>query len=491
MKPDFSKTNSSKITATRSKARDSLPTVVIVGRPNVGKSTLFNRLIGSKKALVFDTPGVTRDRLYGKIGGSSFDYHLIDTGGLQEKIEDVLSEHIQTQVGLALEEADLLLHVVDGRAGLSPLDQSVSRKLRRLGKRVILVVNKMDAEGILEKSPVDEFYRIYHEVLIPVSAEHGRGSQGLLEEIEKELKALGFPEKNENDEQESSDFDEASIDGEEVLEDEGPTIGRVAIMGKPNVGKSTLLNRLIGQERASTSPMAGTTTDPIEVDWQTKAGWIRLVDTAGMRRKARVDKGVEKLSVVQAIKTMEQVDLVGLVVDASEGITDQDKKLAGLIADFGKSCLIIINKWDVVDRADKEELARRNYRESVKKVLPFLPYLEVRFTSALYGKNLNGLGGQIVSLLKERKKSVQTADVNRLIKYVTSKSPPKPLGRTRMQGALRISYGTQVKKSPPTFLLFTNKPEAIPQAYRKFLMRSFREAFGFKGSPIQVVFKKK
>ncbi|PLX93347.1 MAG: ribosome biogenesis GTPase Der [Desulfuromonas sp.] len=431
--------------------------VAIVGRPNVGKSTLFNRILGQRKALVEDFPGVTRDRHYAEVTRYATPFTLIDTGGFEPVSEDRLLVQMREQSQLAVEEADLILFVLDGKNGINPSDEEVATMLRRVNKPVLFVVNKID--GDKQELGLGEFYALGVDELFPISAEHGRGMSDLIETLLDYLPA-----------QERRD------------DDSGQT--RLAIIGRPNVGKSSLVNRLLGSERMVANPAAGTTRDSIDTPFAYNRKNYLLIDTAGIRRKGKVSQKLEKFSVVQALKAMDRAHVVLVVIDATEGVTDQDMTVAGYAYEKGRAVILVVNKWDSVA---KDNATMKRYLEKIRMQFKFLAFAPVLFVSALTGQRVNKVMGEVEKVAAEFNRQVPTAALNRVLEETLRDHPP-PL----VQGKrLRFYYGTQTAVRPPHFLFFVNVADGIHFSYQRYLTNRLREAFGFSGSPIRLSFRER
>ena len=434
-----------------------LPVVAIVGRPNVGKSTLFNRLLGQRKAIVEDLPGVTRDRNYAEVTRFDKPFMLIDTGGFEPVSEDRLLVQMREQSQLAMEEADVILFVLDVRQGLTPSDEEVAGMLRRVEKPVLLVVNKVDGER--QESALGEFYGLGLEQLVAVSAEHGRGIDDLLD--------LLLP----------------------LLPSAAPSAGaegvtRLAVIGRPNVGKSSLVNRLLGAERMVANPTAGTTRDSVDTPFTCKRKPYLLIDTAGIRRKGRVSEKLEKFSVIQALKAMERAEVVLLVIDAVEGVTDQDVTIAGYAYEQGRGIVIVVNKWDLLK---KDNSSVGKFVERIRLALKFLPFAPIVFVSAVTGQRVPKIMDEVEKVAAECGKRVGTPVLNRVLQEATQvHPPPMHLGKR-----VKIFYATQTGVYPPVFTFFVNAPEGIHFSYERYLANKLREAFGFSGSPIRLFFRAK
>ena len=455
-------------------------TVALVGRPNVGKSTLFNRLAGKKLALVDDTPGVTRDwrSAPARMGGLSFT--VVDTAGLEDVSDDSLEARMRRQTERALERADVALFIVDARAGITPLDRHFAALLRKGKTPVLLVANK--AEGKAGMPGLYEAFELGLGDPIPISAEHGEGMADLVEA----LLPYAPPEPEETDEVPAP----AKAEGEELPvgdqaepeEDRAKPI-QIAIVGRPNVGKSTLLNSLIGEERVLTGPEAGMTRDAISVDWEWRGRKFRLVDTAGMRKRARVDAKVEKLAVADALRVIRLAQVVLLVVDANQILDKQDLTIARMVVEEGRALVIALNKWDAVeDRA----MALRQVEDKLQAALAQIKGVQVVTISALQGRKLDTLLDSILATYAQWNRRIPTAQLNRWIEGVLEHHPP-PLVEGRR---VKIRYATQVKTRPPTVALFVNKPLDLPESYQRYLIAHLRETFDLPGVPVRLLLRK-
>ena len=459
-----------------------LPTIAIVGRPNVGKSTLFNRLIGSRRAIVGDEPGITRDRLYGLAEWRGRTTRIIDTGGILPEEKDFIPAEIFRQARVALQEAGGIVMVVDGRSELAGPDIELARLLQRTGKPLFLAINKIDTPKL--EPLVEDFRRLGIRELYPVSAENGTGVVELLEAVLEKLPAPSG---------ESSP--EADVAPEQTKED------KVAIIGRPNVGKSTLLNALTGTSRAIVSPIPGTTRDAVDELVRRDGAGFRFIDTAGIRRKGKTHLMAEKLSVVMARKHLEAADIALLIIDATEGVTALDATIAGYAHESGRSVIIVVNKWDLVieqarrssegdrteGRAGRGRAAGKlsadpvQYERSVREQLKFLAYAPVVFVSATSGRNLDKLFSLIAQVAAERRKRIPTGEMNRFLETIDFDRASVPAAKR-----VRIYYMTQAATSPPTFILFTDKPVRLHFSYQRFLENQIRRAFGFLGTPIWI-----
>jgi GTPase len=438
------------------------PIVAIVGRPNVGKSALFNRLIGERRAIVEDVPGTTRDRIYGEVEWQDVWFTLVDTGGLQDEDElersttAEISRSTQDQAILALEEADVILFVTDGLYGMSAGDMEVADLLRRTEKPVIVVVNK--AESLERQDNAVEFYALGLDEPVPVSAIHGMGMGDLLDRIIADI-----PDRS----------------GEE--EGEHP---RIALVGRPNVGKSALLNSLLGQGRQIVSDIPGTTRDAVDTPLMYKSQPITLVDTAGVRRRGRIERGIEKYSVLRSMRAIDRADVAVLVLDATEPFTAQDTHIAGYIEERKKGIVLVINKWDLVEKDDRTV---GRFVERARETFDFVPYAPIVFTSAETGQRVTQIIDVALTVIAERTRRVPTGELNRLIKDLINRHPPA----SRPGKWVKFYYATQAAVEPPTFVIFTNEPENVHFSYRRYIENNLREEYGFLGTPIVLRFRKR
>jgi GTPase len=452
------------------------PVVAIVGRPNVGKSTLFNRLTSSRRSIVGDEPGITRDRIYGEIEWAGRHARVVDTGGILPDEPELIPSEIFRQARVALDEAESIVMVVDGRTPLAAPDYDLARLLLRGGKPLLLAVNKMDTERMEEQTA--EYRRLGIREVLPISAEHGVGIGDLLDHV---FATLTFPEAQ-----------STAIEAEpEVAEDNSHhrTHGEfqqhetsIAIIGRPNVGKSTLLNVLTGSSRAIVSPVAGTTRDAVDEVIEYDGGLLRFVDTAGIRRKGKTKMMAEKLSVVMARRHLEAADVALLVIDATEGVTSSDATIGGYAHESGRSVILVVNKWDLVTtgRTDGKPPADKEiFEEQLRKVLKYLAYAPVVFISAAEGKNIHTVLKLVQEVAAERRKRVSTGQMNRFLEKIDFQRATVPAANK-----MRIFYMTQAAVAPPTFILFTNRQVKLHFAFQRFLENQIRAAFGFRGSPI-------
>jgi len=446
-----------------------LPRVAIIGRPNVGKSTLFNRICGRRRALVGDEPGMTRDRLYAPARWMGRSFEVVDTGGMVPADRDLIVGEIFRQAGVAIEEAAHLILVVDARAGIVPLDQELAHLLLRTGKPLSLAVNKVDMSQ--HESLVEEFRRLGVQNMFPVSAEHALGVDELLDHVTKDFApddASPVPTVQEADEG-------------AVTEQADPLAGKtinVAIISRPNVGKSTLLNRILNEERSIVTPLPGTTRDAVDAEFELDGRQVRLIDTAGIRRKGKTKLQAEKLSVIQARKHLERADVALLMIDAVEGVTAMDAHIGGYAHESGRSVVIVVNKWDAVK---KGPATTHDYTETIRRRMKYLDYAPVMFISALKGQRLEKLLATIVEVAKSRCLRVSTSEMNRFLKEVDFERTTSPANK-----AVRIYYITQGGAAPPTFVVFTNRAGKLHFSFERFLENRLRERFGFVGTPIRV-----
>lgn len=432
-----------------------MPLVAIVGRPNVGKSTLFNRLVGRRKAIVDDMPGVTRDRNYETVTRFDAPFILIDTGGFEPVSEDRLLQQMREQSRLAMEEADVIIFLMDGRAGLTPSDVEVVEMLRRVKKPVFYVVNKVDGEK-LENEAAD-FYSLGVDALHTISAEHNRGVGDLMEEVVAAL---------------------PNISNSAADED----ITKIAVVGRPNVGKSSLVNRLLGFERVVANPTPGTTRDSVDTMFSCNKKRYLLIDTAGIRRKGKTTQKLEKYSVVDSLRSIERADVALIVINAEEGVTEQDERIAGYAYEAGKGCIFVVNKWDAVEK-DNRTLGK--FVEQIKTEFKYLAFAPIVFVSAKSGLRINRVMEEVERVMAQYTKRVSTADLNRVFsEAVDTHHAPLSHGRR-----VKFYYSTQVGTKPPTFIVFTNQPEGVHFSYERYLINTFREAFDFTGTPLRIIFR--
>ena len=451
-----------------------LPLVAVVGQPNVGKSTLFNRLIGQRRSIVGDEPGITRDRIYGEVEWAGSRFSLVDTGGIIPDDDAVIPANIFKQAGFAIDDAQAIIWVVDARLGLTPLDEELARLLRATGKRVLVAANKSEKARV--EAEAGEFYRFGFEEVFPVSAEQGIGLGELLDALVKDLKY---------------EISETNAGGTPALPEEKREL-RLAIIGRPNVGKSSLLNRLIGEERVIVSPVAGTTRDSIDTLFTTPEQKFRLIDTAGIRRKGKTGEMAEKLSVVMAMKSLARADVAIVIIDAEEGPTALDAHIAGYAHDAGCSIIIACNKWDAVKH--KETSTSAQFERKVREKMKFLEWAPVIMISALNGQRVENLLGLAVRANEERNRRIPTSQLNAFFEAAVSQprggNAPAPVkgGLSR----LHVQYMTQVSVRPPTFVLFTSGGKSgLHFSYLRYLQNRLREEFGFFATPLRIIEKHK
>lgn len=435
----------------------SKPVVAIVGRPNVGKSTLFNRLIGERKAIIEDLPGTTRDRVYGEAEWNGRQFIVVDTGGLLMQDEDVFAPHIRRQVQAAVEESDVVVFLVDGKEGLTAADEEIAEWLRHASKPVILAVNK--ADNLTRRLDAVEFYALGLGEPMPISALHGIGTGDLLDAV-----VAHFPP------------------GDGLPEEEDDETVRIAIVGRPNVGKSSLLNRILGEDRAIVSEVPGTTRDAVDtvITWGDRQ--VTLIDTAGIRRRGRIERGVEQYSVVRALRAIDRSHVVLLVIDATEGVTAQDTHIAGYILDAYKSVVVVVNKWDLVE---KDSSTMLEYEQQVRHALNFMDYVPVIFVSAKTGQRVNKILDLAIKVYEERFVRIPTGELNRLIAEAVARHAPPTQGRRK----LRIRYVTQADVDPPTFVFFVNHVDLLHFSYERYLENIIRQHYPFLGTPLRMIFR--
>lgn len=432
------------------------PVITIIGRPNVGKSTLFNRLTRSRDAIVDDTPGVTRDRIHGQAEWGESSFLVVDTGGFISGDPDVFAPHIRNQVNQAIEESDAVIMLLDAKSGLSPYDKDLLQLLRQSSKPAFYAVNKID--GPEQESALDEFYALGIDRFYPVSAEHGYGIADLLDDLTNAL-----PHRDDQDDQ---------------------GLIKVAVVGRPNVGKSSLINRLVGSERLLVSDVAGTTRDAVDIVCRKDGAAYLLVDTAGIRRKARVRQKLEKFSIIKALKSLERCDVALIMLDASQGITDQDIKIAGYAYQRGCGCIFLANKWDLVD---KQTTSVRSFSQEVYHMAKFMRFAPVLTVSALTGLRIGRIFKLIDQVWHQYTSRISTGRINRIMeKALQSTEPPLYKGRR-----LKFNYTAQVAIKPPTFVAFVNHPEAVHFSYQRYLLNQIREAARFDMTPVKLIFRRK
>ncbi len=436
------------------------PIVAIVGRPNVGKSTLFNRLVGERRAIVEDQPGTTRDRVYGITDWGGIDFNIVDTAGLQDVDEieaassSEIARHTREQAQFAIHEADVIVFMVDTKTGLTGGDLEVADLLRRTDKPTIVVANKADSTS--RRDLAMEFYELGLGDPIPISAYHGSGTGDLLDRVVEALPEF-----------------------EELPETEGP---KIAIVGRPNVGKSRLLNALLGQERSIVSDVPGTTRDSVDTQLVWAGQPVTLIDTAGIRRKGRVDQGIEQYSVLRSIRSIERSDVVLLVIDATESFTAQDLHIAGYVEEQKKGMVVVVNKWDLIE---KDATTMEEYKTRAKDALDFMPYAPLTFISAKMGQRVPQVLDMALTVVDERVRRVPTAALNKMLKDAVAKHPPP----SKPNKWLKFYYMTQADVSPPTFIFFVNDPTLVHFSYKRYLENQLRESFGYSGNPIRMSFR--
>ncbi len=428
--------------------------VAIVGRPNVGKSTLFNRILGKRLAIVEDVPGVTRDRNYADVTRYEKRFTLIDTGGFEPASNDRLLAQMREQSQLAMEEADIILFLMDGREGLNPADEEVAHMLRQVDKPVLFVVNKVD--GPAQEATLGEFYALGVGEIHSISAEHRLGTRDLVDTI-------------------------IDLLPDQAPDDEEITETRLAIIGRPNVGKSSLVNRMLGFERVVANPTAGTTRDSVDTPYTYNQRRYVLIDTAGIRRKGRVSQKLEKYSVILALKAMDRAHIALVVIDAEEGITDQDLTIAGYAHERGRAVILVVNKWDLIK---KDNATMGDYIKEVRGAFKFLPDSPIHFVSALSGQRISKIMADVEMVSDEFNRKVSTPKLNKLLKDAEyNHQPPMYQGKR-----LKLFYITQTAVRPPTFVIFVNKAEGVHFSYERYLMNCLRQAFGFTACPIRLKF---
>jgi GTP-binding protein len=456
----------------------SLPVVAIVGRPNVGKSTLFNRLIGQRLAIISEVAGTTRDRVYGTSEWNGRTFTVVDTGGLEIDPGTDIEERVQDQARVAVEEADLILFVVDAHAGLAPLDYEVADRLRRAEAPVILVVNKGDNPA--READAVEFYALGFDPSITVSAQHGRNTGDLADLIVEHL-----PPPTEA-EAAASVMGDTDLSEEEMAELAETELGapRVAIVGRPNTGKSTFVNRVLGQDRMIVSAVPGTTRDPIDTTIRLDDQELVLVDTAGIRRRGSIEKGIERYSVLRSMKAIDSADVAIVMTDASEGYTAQDAHVVGYVLEAGKGVVLVLNKWDAVE---KDEHTADQWLKRLRRDAPYLAWADIVFASALTGQRVERILREAYRVAEERYRRVPTGELNRLVMDAVRAHPPSHV-RNRLP---KVFYATQVGVAPPTFVIFVNDPEIIHFSYKRYLENRIRDAYGFLGTPIKLILRQR
>lgn len=436
----------------------SKPVVAIVGRPNVGKSTLFNALAGEQISIVKDTPGVTRDRIYADVTWLNYNFTLIDTGGIEPESKDIILSQMREQAEIAIASADVIIFMVDVRQGLVDSDSKVANMLRRSGKPVVLVVNKVDS---FQKMMTDvyEFYNLGIGDPVPVSSVGKLGIGDMLDEVVKH-----FPESAAEDE-----------------EDERP---RIAIVGKPNVGKSSIINKIVGESRVIVSDIAGTTRDAIDTDITYNGNEYVFIDTAGLRRKNKIKEELERYSIIRTVTAVERADVVLVVIDATEGVTEQDAKIVGIAHERGKGIIVVVNKWDAIEKNDKTIYEHTN---RIKDILSFMPYAEILFISAKTGQRVGKIFDTIDMVIENQNLRIQTGVLNEILsEAVAMQQPPSDKGKR-----LKIFYMTQVSVKPPTFVIFVNNKELMHFSYTRYLENKIRDTFGFRGTALRFIIRER
>lgn len=436
----------------------SKPVVAIVGRPNVGKSTLFNTLAGERISIVKDTPGVTRDRIYADVTWLNYNFTLIDTGGIEPDSSDVILSQMRDQAQIAIDTADVIIFLVDVRQGLTDADGKVADMLRRSQKPVVLCVNKVDSFKKME-ADVYEFYNLGIGDPIPVSASNHQGVGDLLEAVSDHFKK----------------------DGSESDDDDRP---RIAIVGRPNVGKSSIVNRLVGEKRVIVSDIAGTTRDAIDTPLKRNGREYILIDTAGLRRKSKIHEDLERYSIIRTVTAVERADVVVMVIDAAEGVAEQDAKIAGIAHERGKGVIIAVNKWDAVEKDDKTIY---KMTEKIKQTLAYMPYAEFVFISAKTGQRLDKLFELIDMIIENQSMRIATGVLNEILaEAVAMQQPPSDKGRR-----LKVFYMTQISVKPPTFVVFVNDKKLMHYSYTRYIENQIRNAFGFRGTPLRFIIRER
>ncbi len=435
------------------------PIIAIVGRPNVGKSTLFNKLIGERRAIVEDTPGVTRDRIYGEGEWCGKEFIVIDTGGIEPKTDDIILKQMRTQAQIAIDTADVIIFMCDIHAGLVADDRDIAVMLKKSGKPVVLAVNKIDRVGAVPF----EFYEFYElgfdKDPIALSSLHGSGSGDLLDAVFAELPA-------------DTDFAE-----------ESDSI-KVAVIGKPNAGKSSIINKILGEERLIVSDIAGTTRDAIDTRIECEWGNYTFIDTAGIRRKSKVEEVIEKYSVLRAHMAVERADVCLMMIDATEGITEQDEHIAGIAHEAGKACIVVVNKWDLVE---KDNNSVNEFTAKIYNALSYMTYAPILFVSAKTGQRIPKLFEHINYVYEQSKLRISTGMLNDMLNDATARvQPPSDRGKR-----LKIYYMTQASVAPPTFVIFSNSIELFHFSYQRYLENCIRDTFGFRGTPIRIVVRER
>ena len=434
------------------------PVVAVVGRPNVGKSTLFNALVGEKISIVEDTPGVTRDRIYADISWLNYQFTLIDTGGIEPDSKDIILSQMREQAQIAIDTADVIIFITDVKQGLVDADDKVANMLRKSHKPVVLVVNKVDNYNTM-MNDVYEFYNLGIGDPIAISAANRTGIGDMLDEV---VKYFGEPE---------------------AEEEEDDRI-RVAIVGKPNVGKSSLINKLLGENRLIVSDIAGTTRDAVDTDVTYQGKEYVFIDTAGLRRKNKIKEELEHYMIIRTVSAVERADVVVLLIDAVEGVTEQDAKIAGIAHERGKGMIVAVNKWDAIEKTDK---STKEYSDQIKQTLSFMPYAEIMFISAATGQRLPKLYETVDAVYQNTSLRVSTGVLNEIMaEAVVMQQPPQDKGKM-----LRLYYITQASVKPPTFVIFVNDKNLMHFSYQRYLENRIRESFGFRGTPMRFIIRER
>ena len=435
------------------------PIIAIVGRPNVGKSTLFNKLIGERRSIVEDTPGVTRDRIYGEGDWCGKNFILIDTGGIEPKTDDVILRQMKDQAEIAIQSADAIIFMCDVRAGLLADDREIAVMLKKSHKPIVLCVNKVDRVGDVPPEYY-EFYELgFEDDPVALSSLHGSGSGDLLDLIFEKL-----PEPTEDEAEEN--------------------LINVAVIGKPNAGKSSIINRMVGEKRLIVSDIAGTTRDAVDTRVSNQFGEFNFIDTAGIRRKSKVEDRIEKFSVLRAHMAVERADVCVLMIDAKEGITEQDEHIAGIAHEAGKCVIIAVNKWDLIE---KDNSTVNEFNTKIRTALSYMPYAPIVYLSALTGQRVTNLYGMIVEVYTEARRRITTGVLNDLLNDATTRvQPPSDKGKR-----LKIYYMTQNAVAPPSFVIFCNSAELFHFSYQRYIENCLRDTFGFTGTPIKIIIRQK
>ena len=436
----------------------SKPTVAIIGKPNVGKSTFFNYIVGKRISIVEDTPGVTRDRIYAETNWRGRDFTVIDTAGIEPKSEDIIISQMREQAQIAIEIADVIVFLTDIKQGITAADQEIAVMLKKSKKPIVLVCNKADNMS-KDKNDIYEFYNLGIGETYPVSAANALGIGDVLDAIYEK-----FPEKEENEENDDRI--------------------KVAVIGKPNVGKSSLVNKIIGENRAIVSSIAGTTRDAIDTEYENQYGKYVLIDTAGIRRKSKVTESIEKFSIMRTLLAIERADVCLMLLDATEGVTDQDAKIAGEAHEAGKGIIIVVNKWD---EYEKETGTLENYKKEIYNKLSYLSYAPIIFISAKTEQRVEKVFPLINNVAEQNAKRIPTAVLNQVInEAIAIVQPPTDKGRR-----LKILYGTQATTKPPTFVIFVNNKELFHFSYERYLVNQIRKEFGLEGTPVRIIVREK